>query len=106
MSIVNIDRLPPAEVKRLQTPAQGSPCGCNDCRRQRVLDRLKADVQSGAYRDDGPELDASLDKLQAAIDAAKAPETLAESMHKPDLAERERAAFDELNDGDRWDGLS
>jgi hypothetical protein len=30
-------------------------------------------VQSGAYRDDGPELDASLDKLQAAIDAAKAP---------------------------------
>jgi hypothetical protein len=32
-------------------------------------------VQSGTYRDDGPELDASLDKLQAAIDAAKAPET-------------------------------
>jgi hypothetical protein len=63
-------------------------------------------VQSGAYRDDGPELDASLDKLQAAIDAAKAPATLAESMHKPDLAERERAAFDELNDGERWDGLS
>jgi hypothetical protein len=90
MSIVNIDRLPPAEVKRLQTPAQGSPCGCNECRRQRVLDRLKADVQSGAYRDDGPELAASLDKLQAAIDAAKAP------VDQDDAVEHV----------ERWDGLS
>jgi hypothetical protein len=31
---------------------------------------------------------------------------MVESLHKPDLAERERAAFDELNDGERWDGLS
>jgi phage/plasmid-associated DNA primase len=73
---------------------------------QQRLVRIKAACADGTYRDDGPELDASLDKPQAAIDAAKAPETLAESMHKPDLAERERAAFDELNDGDRWDGLS
>jgi hypothetical protein len=31
---------------------------------------------------------------------------MVESLHKPDLAERERAAFDELNDGEKWDGLS
>jgi hypothetical protein len=100
--MIDVTTLPPEQIKRLQTPAQGSPCGCNECRRQRVLDRIKADVQSGAYRDDGPELDASLDKLQAAIDAVK----LVDAGVKPDLAERERAAFDELNDGERWDGLS
>jgi hypothetical protein len=31
---------------------------------------------------------------------------LVDEFNKPDLAEAERAAFDELNDGDRWDGLS
>jgi hypothetical protein len=92
--MIDVTTLPPEQIKRLQTPAQGSPCGCNECRRQRVLDRLKADVQSGAYRDDGPELDASLDKLQAAIDAAKAPET---------NVEHERAEWDRTNTADRFE---
>jgi hypothetical protein len=88
--MIDVTTLSPEHIKRLQTPAQGSPCGCNDCRRQRVLDRLKADVQSGAYRDDGPELDASLDKLQAAIDATKGAVD----------------ADDAVEHAERWDGLS
>jgi hypothetical protein len=42
---------------------------------QQRLVRIKAACADGTYRDDGPELDASLDKLQVAIDAAKAPDT-------------------------------
>jgi hypothetical protein len=31
---------------------------------------------------------------------------MVESLHKPDLAERERAEFDRLHEGERFDGLS
>jgi hypothetical protein len=54
----------------------GAACGCAKCaeaRRADYLARIKAEVEDGRYPDDGPELDASLDKLQAAIDAVKAP---------------------------------
>lgn len=60
--------------------------------REAHVARVSAAVRDGTY-DEAPGLDVAAGKL-------------VDLMDKPDLAERERAAFDELNDPERWDGLS
>jgi hypothetical protein len=79
--------------KLIQNPADnlrrwhGANCPCAKCQ-EAVENELCARIGANMMAE------------QAAINR------MVESLHKPDLAERERTAFDELNDGDRWDGLS
>ena len=81
-----------ANVRRLwgKTPAADKVYAAQE--RQAHVARVRSEIDAGTY--ETPE------KLDVAVGK------LVDLMNKPDLAEVERAEFDRLNDGERFDGLS
>lgn len=88
--MIDVTQLSPDEVKRLWEKARPYVA---------MSDAEMAGFSEGVVRGMTVE---ELERPRPAQDAPK----LADLQAKPDLAEAERAEFDRVNEGDRFDGLS
>jgi hypothetical protein len=120
--MIDVTTLPPEQVKALQQPhATATPCGCNECRRERSLARVKADLDAGYYDQDhviaaaAHDLAKSGDVSAVLGDARPAPsgerrdlaeadgDTLTQRIAKGMSEDAERIEWDKNHDGDRFE---
>lgn len=82
----DLSTLSPDDVKRINAPAAGSPCGCEECKRKRSISRLKDDIAAETYDTDGRKLDAAMDRMIDSVEAKASPAqpTDAEMRANPD----------------------